>query len=108
MRVVVKTVMLIVFVCIDITYIRRENLTLFIPHNTWDFGSFGWSGVLRGAAVMFFAYIGFDAVLTAAQEAKNPHRELPIGFLALLAICPVIYFAVAIYLLCIGLYLTLN
>ena len=60
--------------------------------------TFGWSGVLRGAGVMFFAYIGFDAVSTAAQEAKNPQRDMPIGILASLAICTVLYIAVAIVL----------
>ena len=53
----------------------------FIPENTGKFGSFGISGILRGAAVIFFAYIGFDAVSTAAQESKNPQRDLPIGIL---------------------------
>ena len=68
------------------------------PPNTGEFGEFGWSGVLRGAAVIFFAYIGFDAVSTAAQEAKNPQRDLPIGILGSLAICTVLYIAVAIVL----------
>src|SRR5207249_2734640 len=67
--------------------------------NTDGFGHFGWSGVLRGAGVMFFAYIGFDAVSTAAQEAKNPARDMPIGILGSLAVCKVIYVLVAIVLL---------
>jgi len=58
-----------------------------------------WSGVLRGAAVMFFAYIGFDAVSTAAQESKNPQRDLPFGILVSLALCTVLYIAVAIVLI---------
>ncbi|HEU5155351.1 MAG TPA: amino acid permease, partial [Gemmatimonadales bacterium] len=89
-------------------YVRSENLTPFIPANTGEFGRFGWSGVLRGAAVMFFAYIGFDAVSTAAQEAKNPQRDLPIGMLLSLAICTVIYVAVALVLLGIVPYPELN
>jgi len=67
----------------------------FIPANTGEFGSFGWSGVLRGAAVIFFAYIGFDAVSTAAQEAKRPQRDMPIGLLGSLAICSVLYVLVS-------------
>src|SRR5262249_14053283 len=87
---------LIVFVVAGASYIDRNNLTPFIPPNTGTFGEFGWSGVLRGAGVMFFAYIGFDAVSTAAQEAKNPARDMPIGILSSLAVCPVIFRLVAI------------
>jgi APA family basic amino acid/polyamine antiporter len=61
-------------------------------------GLFGWSGVIRGAAVVFFAYIGFDAVSTAAQEAKNPQRDMPIGILGSLIICTVLYVAVGFVL----------
>jgi APA family basic amino acid/polyamine antiporter len=97
--VILKTGVLIVFVALGAAYVRRENLVPFVPPNTGEFGHFGWSGVLRGAAVMFFAYVGFDAVSTAAQEAKNPQRDMPIGILASLAICTVIYIAVAVVLL---------
>ena len=69
----------------------------FIPPNA-GFGEFGWSGVVRGAAVVFFAYIGFDAVSTTAQEAKNPKRDMPIGILGSLAICTVLYIAVGFVL----------
>jgi APA family basic amino acid/polyamine antiporter len=62
----------------------------FIPPNLAP-GAFGWSGVLRGAAVVFFAYIGFDAVSTAAQEARNPKRDMPIGILGSLAFCTILY-----------------
>ena len=106
--VAVKTMVLIVFVIAGAAYVNRANLTPFIPPNTGVFGEFGWSGVLRGAAVMFFAYIGFDAVSTAAQEAKNPARDMPIGILGSLAICTVIYIAVAIVLLGIVPYQQLN
>ncbi|HJS74242.1 MAG TPA: amino acid permease, partial [Vicinamibacteria bacterium] len=64
--------------------------------NTGTFGQFGWSGILRGAGVIFFAYIGFDAVSTAAQEAKNPQKDMPIGILGSLAVCTVLYIAVAL------------
>jgi APA family basic amino acid/polyamine antiporter len=90
---------LVVFVVAGASYVKRANLTPFVPPNTGAFGSFGWSGVLRGAGVMFFAYIGFDAVSTAAQEASNPKRDMPIGILASLAICTVIYILVATVLL---------
>jgi APA family basic amino acid/polyamine antiporter len=97
--VAIKIVVLIVFVAAGAAYVNRANLTPFIPPSTGEFGHFGWSGVLRGAGVMFFAYIGFDAVSTAAQEAKNPSRDMPIGILGSLAICTVLYIAVAIVLL---------
>jgi APA family basic amino acid/polyamine antiporter len=97
--VAIKAVVLIVFVVAGASYVKRANLTPFVPPNLGPFGSFGWSGVLRGAGVMFFAYIGFDAVSTAAQEASNPKRDMPIGILASLAICTVIYILVATVLL---------
>jgi APA family basic amino acid/polyamine antiporter len=106
--VVVKTAVLLVFIAVGAAYVRKENLTPFVPENTGAFGHFGWSGVLRGAGVMFFAYIGFDAVSTAAQEARNPRRDMPIGILGSLAICTVIYIAVAIVLLGIVSYHQLN
>jgi basic amino acid/polyamine antiporter, APA family len=104
----IKAAVLVVFVAAGAAYVNRDNLTPFIPPNAGAFGRFGWSGVLRGAGVMFFAYIGFDAVSTAAQEAKNPSRDMPIGILSSLAICTVIYIAVAIVLLGIVPYQQLN
>jgi len=106
--VAIKAAVLVVFVVACAAYVNRANLTPFVPPNTGDFGSFGWSGVLRGAGVMFFAYIGFDAVSTAAQEAKNPARDMPIGILGSLAICTVLYIAVAIVLLGVVPYQRLN
>jgi APA family basic amino acid/polyamine antiporter len=106
--VAVKSIVLIVFVVAGVSFIKRANLTPFIPPNTGAFGNFGWSGVLRGAGVMFFAYIGFDAVSTAAQEASNPARDMPIGILGSLAICTVIYILVATVLLGIVPYQQLN
>ncbi len=73
----------------------HKNWTPFIPPNTGEFGHFGWSGVLRGAGVIFFAYIGFDAVSTAAQEAKQPQKDMPIGILGSLLVCTVLYILVA-------------
>ena len=106
--VAIKSAVLVVFIVAGAAYINRDNLTPFVPPNTGAFGQFGWSGVLRGAGVMFFAYIGFDAVSTAAQEAKNPSRDMPIGILGSLAICTVIYILVAIVLLGIVPYRDLN
>jgi basic amino acid/polyamine antiporter, APA family len=106
--VVVKVAVLLLFIALGAAYVQRENLTPFIPPNTGTFGEFGWSGVMRGAAIMFFAYIGFDAVSTAAQEARNPQRDMPIGILTSLAICTVIYIAVAVVLIGIVPYQRLN
>jgi APA family basic amino acid/polyamine antiporter len=106
--VAIKTLVLVVFVVAGASYVSRAHLTPFIPPNTGEFGHFGWSGVLRGAGVMFFAYIGFDAVSTAAQEARNPARDMPIGILGSLAICTVIYICVAVVLLGIVPYQQLN
>ncbi len=106
--VAIKAVVLVVFVVAGASYVKRANLTPFIPPNLGPFGEFGWSGVLRGAGVMFFAYIGFDAVSTAAQEARNPARDMPIGILGSLAICTIIYIFVAIVLIGIVPYQRLN
>lgn len=89
--VILKVSIVIVFVIIGFQYIRPENLKPLIPKNTGTFGSFGWSGIIRAAAVVFFAYIGFDAVSTAAQETKDPKKAMPIGILGSLAICTVLY-----------------
>jgi APA family basic amino acid/polyamine antiporter len=75
--------------------LAATNWKPFVPPNTGEFGHFGWSGVLRGAGVIFFAYIGFDAVSTTAQEAKNPQRDMPIGILGSLVICTVLYILVS-------------
>jgi len=106
--VMIKAMVLVVFVVAGASYVQRANLTPFIPANTGQFGHFGWSGVLRGAGVMFFAYIGFDAVTTAAQESKDPQRDMPVGILGSLAICTVLYIAVAIVLTGIVHYSKLN
>ena len=89
--VLLKILVVVSFIVIGFQYIRTENLTPFIPENTGTFGDYGWSGILRGAAIVFFAYIGFDAVSTAAQETKNPKRNMPIGILGSLLICTVLY-----------------
>ncbi len=89
--VVLKIAVVLSFIGIGLKYVHTENLTPFIPENTGTFGEYGWSGILRGAAIVFFAYIGFDAVSTAAQEARNPRRNMPIGILGSLLVCTVLY-----------------
>jgi len=76
-------------------FIDPANWHPFIPENTGTFGEYGWSGILRGAGVIFFAYIGFDAVSTSAQEARNPQRDMPRGILGSLVICTVLYVLVS-------------
>ncbi len=96
--VAIKTTVIVLFLVAGISFINTANWVPFIPENTGEFGHFGWTGIFRGAAVIFFAYIGFDAVSTAAQEAKNPQRDLPIGILGSLAVCTVLYILVGLVL----------
>jgi len=94
--VVIKLLVLIAFVGIGVAYINPKNWVPFIPPNTTGkFGEFGLSGILRGGSIIFFAYVGFEAVSTAAAEAKNPSKDVPIGILGALVICTLIYMAVA-------------
>lgn len=106
--VIVKTLVILVFIFAGIWYVQSELYEPFIPSNPNEWGTFnpakpeeggfghlGWTGILAGAGTIFFAYIGFDAVSTAAQETKNPARDLPIGILASLFICTAIYILVA-------------
>jgi len=94
--VIIKLAVVLLFVAIGVFYVNPANWRPFIPENTGTFGQFGLSGVLRGAGVIFFAYIGFDAVSTAAQEAKNPQKDMPLGILGSLAVCTVLYIAVSL------------
>ncbi len=86
-----KVSVVLIFIILGWGFINSDNYTPYIPANTGDFGNFGWSGIVRAAGIIFFAYIGFDAVSTAAQEAKNPKRDMPIGILVSLAICTILY-----------------
>jgi basic amino acid/polyamine antiporter, APA family len=92
----VKVAIVLLVIGFGFAYVNSANWHPFIPENTGTFGEFGWSGILRGAGVIFFAYIGFDAVSTAAQEANNPQRDLPIGILGSLAVCTVLYILMAL------------
>lgn len=94
--VIIKVVVILLFVIFGFNYIVPENYHPFIPENQGSFGAFGMSGVFRAAGVIFFAYIGFDAVSTAAQEAKNPKKDMPWGILGSLAVCTVIYILVGL------------
>lgn len=106
--VIIKVFVILLFIGIGFFFVNKANWHPFIPENTGVWGHFGWSGILRGSAVIFFAYIGFDAVSTAAQEAKNPQRDMPIGILGSLGISTVLYILVAIVLTGIVSYTFLN
>ncbi|GHT11423.1 amino acid permease [Bacteroidia bacterium] len=93
--VVVKVAVILLFIGFGLSYIDVGNWVPYIPQNTTgEFGHFGWSGILRGAGVVFFAYLGFDALSTTAQEVRNPQRDMPRGILISLAICALLYIVV--------------
>jgi len=96
--VVIKITVILLFIGFGIFYIKVDNLVPFIPENTGTFGHFGWSGILRGAGVIFFAYIGFDTLSTAAQEVRNPQRDMPIGIIGSLVIATTLYILVTFVL----------
>jgi APA family basic amino acid/polyamine antiporter len=104
----IKLAIVLLVIGFGFKYVNSANWMPFIPPNTGEVGHFGWSGVIRGAAVIFFAYIGFDAVSTAAQEAKNPQKDLPIGMLGSLAICTVLYILMALVMTGLAHYTELN
>jgi APA family basic amino acid/polyamine antiporter len=106
--VAVKLTIVVLVIGFGFAYVDSSNWQPFVPANTGDFGHFGASGVLRAAGVVFFAYIGFDAVSTAAQEAKNPQRDMPIGILASLSICTVLYVLMALVMTGLAHYSELN
>jgi APA family basic amino acid/polyamine antiporter len=99
--VLVKVAIVLTFIGIAGAYVSRHGVEAaanwhpFVPPNAGEFGKYGWTGVLRAAGVIFFAYIGFDAVSTAAQEARHPQKDMPIGILGSLAICTVLYILVS-------------
>lgn len=95
----IKIVVVLLVIAFGMSHIDWHNFTPFIPANTGKFGRFGVSGIMMGSAIIFFAYIGFDSVSVAALETKNPQRDLPIGILASLFICTVLYIAISIVLL---------
>jgi APA family basic amino acid/polyamine antiporter len=106
--VILKVAIVLLIVGVGLAHVDTGNWTPLIPPNTGEWGTYGWSGVLRAAGLVFFAYIGFDAVSTAAQEAKNPQRDLPIGMLGSLAICTVLYILMALVMTGMAHYTDLN
>jgi len=91
----IKVAVVLLFIVAAAHAVNPANWHPFIPANTGDRGAFGWTGVMAGAGLVFFAYIGFDAVSTAAQEAKNPQKDMPIGIIGSLLICTVLYILVS-------------
>lgn len=89
--VILKVSVVILFILFGWSYINPANHTPFIPANTGVSGEFGWSGIVRAAGIVFFAFIGFDAVSTAAQETKNPQRDMPWGIIGSLVVCTILY-----------------
>jgi len=96
--VVIKLAVVATLIGVGWMYINRANYVPYIPKNTGEFGHFGLSGIMMGSGTIFFAYIGFDAVSTAAQEAKNPQKDMPIGIIGSLIICTVLYVLFAVVL----------
>ena len=93
--VVIKIIVLLTFIGVGVSYVNPDNWVPFIPEPTGVAGQFGVGGIFRGAAIIFFAYVGFEAVSTAAAEAKNPSKDVPVGILGALIVCTLIYMAVA-------------
>jgi APA family basic amino acid/polyamine antiporter len=97
----VKLIAVLTFIAVALPFVLKHadiahaNWKVFLPPNAGSFGAYGWSGVLRGAGVVFFAYIGFDAVSTAAQEARKPQKDMPIGILGSLIVCTFLYIVVS-------------
>jgi APA family basic amino acid/polyamine antiporter len=106
--VLIKLISITAFVALGALYIDPRNWHPFLPPNTGIIGHFGWTGVMRGAAVMFFAYLGFDVVATAAQESRAPQRDLPRGILLSLFVCAALYILVSLVLTGLASYKTLN
>ena len=93
--VALKLCIVLAFIGVGAFYVKAGHWQPFVPPNKGQFGLFGWSGILRGASVVFYAYLGFDAVATSAQEAKRPQRDMPVAILASLGLCTLLYVAVS-------------
>lgn len=96
--VIIKIAVILLFIGFGLKYVDTGNYTPFIPENAGEFGKFGWSGILRAAGIVFLAFVGFDAVSTVAQEARNPQRDMAVGILGSLVIVTVLYVAVSLVL----------
>jgi APA family basic amino acid/polyamine antiporter len=106
--VILKLAVVVLFIGCGIAYIQMDHFVPFIPPNTGEFGSFGWSGIFRGAGILFFAFIGFDALSTLRFEAKNPQKDMPIGMLGSISICTMIYVIFSLVLVGLVSYKMLN
>ncbi len=106
--VAIKLFVVVLVIGFGLPLIKWTNLTPFIPPNMGTWGQFGWSGVFRATGVIFFAYIGFDAVSVAAQEARNPQRDMPIGILGSLILCTILYILMSFVMTGLAPYMTLN
>jgi APA family basic amino acid/polyamine antiporter len=93
--VAIKVTVVLFVIFFGAGHVQTANWSPLVPENSGEFGVFGWSGVVRGASVVFFAYIGLDSVSTAAQEARKPQRDVPIGIIASLVLCTILYFGVS-------------
>jgi APA family basic amino acid/polyamine antiporter len=92
--VVIKVAVILLFIGFGLSYVDTANWTPYIPPNDGTSGHYGWSGIFRGAGIVFFAFLGFDALSTAAQETRNPQKDMPRGILISLVVCAVLYVAV--------------
>jgi basic amino acid/polyamine antiporter, APA family len=106
--VAVKVAIVLLVITVGFSHVAPLNHQPFIPANTGQFGHFGWSGVLRATGVIFFAYLGFDAVSVLAQEARNPQRDVPIGILTAVVICTALYMLMSYVVTGIAPYASLN
>jgi len=93
--VIIKVAVILLFIFAGLSYVDTSNWHPYLPPNTGKFGEFGWSGVLQGAGIIFFSYVGFDAASTTAREARNPQRDLPLGIIATLLISSLLYMGMA-------------
>jgi APA family basic amino acid/polyamine antiporter len=92
--VIIKVCVILLFIGFGLSYVDTSNWTPYIPENTGQYGHYGWSGILRGAGIVFFAFLGFDALSTAAQETRNPQKDMPKGILVSLLVCALLYVGV--------------
>jgi basic amino acid/polyamine antiporter, APA family len=98
LAVIIKVAVLLIFIAVGLAYVQPDNWTPFVPEKGAAWNKFGFMGIAYAATIIFFAYVGFEAVSTAAGEAKDPQRDLPIGILGSLVVCTVIYMLVALVL----------
>lgn len=108
LMVIIKVSVVLIFIIVGFFYINPENYHPFIPENTGTFGEFGFSGMMRAAGVVFFAYVGFDSISTAVQETKNPQKSIPIGIIGSLAICTALYILFSLVMVGLAHYSELN